>query len=242
MKRMVSALSVSVIVLTSGVALATPSSTVWTNCSIDFQSPKLTRIGYDTYNRFGNPDNDNVPQFPTDYGPEWGKQLNKKCLSLEYGFDYLAPAKAPFFFNAKIGYTENTLAKNAPALELGFFGFGTKSGVTNQNIAQLITGKSLPHNWGRLHGSLYIGNGGTLKSSSGAEENMGFMLAYDKMLTKRVWFGTDYASGENAIGGYAAALGYYFTDNISILAGPVWFNDEGLNGESKVTVQLDLNF
>lgn len=242
MNRMVCALIVPVVLGMAGAAHATPSSTIWTNCSIDFQSPRLTRLGIDTYNRFGDPAKDNVSQLPTDYGPEFGKALTKKGLSLEYGFDYFSPAKDPLFFNAKIGFPEGTLSSKAPALELGFFNFGTKSGVTNQDIVHLITGKSLPHNLGRLHASLYAGNGSVLRSSAGKKENTGFMLAYDKMLASKWWCGADYASGKNSIGGYSAAVGYYFTKDISVLAGPVWFNDKGLNGKMKVTVQLDLNF
>jgi hypothetical protein len=36
-------------------------------------------------------------------------------------------------------------------------------------------------------------------------------------------------------------LYYYFTKNIDLLTGPVWFNDEGINGKWKWTVQLDIN-
>ena len=36
-------------------------------------------------------------------------------------------------------------------------------------------------------------------------------------------------------------LTYFFTKNISILTGPVWFNDSKVNGEQKWTTQLDVN-
>jgi hypothetical protein len=51
----------------------------------------------------------------------------------------------------------------------------------------------------------------------------------------------DYASGDNAIGGAAAGFYTYFTKDIALAVAPVWFNDEGINGEWKVTVQLDVN-
>lgn len=240
--RKITALTILLWLLSAVWVYATPSSTVWTNCSIDFQKPGLTRITDDNYSAWSDADDDSVPHFPTNYGLEWGSAIGHTGLSAEYGFDFLTPADNPFFFNAKIGYPEGVLSPNGLALELGLFGFGTKSGITAQNIAQLITGRTLPHNLGRLQGSIYAGNVGTLKSSTGETQNTGFMLAYDRMMTDKIWFGTDYASGDNAIGGYAVAFGYYFTNDISMLAGPVWFNDTELNGKMKITVQLDLNF
>jgi hypothetical protein len=69
------------------------------------------------------------------------------------------------------------------------------------------------------------------------------MVAYDRWLKKdKVQFAADYASGKNYIGGGGVGLYYYFTPNISILAGPVWFNDKGINGKMKWTTQLDMNF
>lgn len=35
---------------------------------------------------------------------------------------------------------------------------------------------------------------------------------------------------------------YFFTKNISVLGGPVWFNDRELNGGQKWTIQWDINF
>ena len=34
---------------------------------------------------------------------------------------------------------------------------------------------------------------------------------------------------------------YYFTKDIFLLTGPMWFNDAGYNGSWKWTVQLDIN-
>jgi len=48
--------------------------------------------------------------------------------------------------------------------------------------------------------------------------------------------------GLNAIGGGGIGLYCYFTKDIDLLVGPVWFNDEGINGSTKWTVQLDVNY
>ncbi len=58
----------------------------------------------------------------------------------------------------------------------------------------------------------------------------------------RFVFVADYASGDNAIGGGGTGLYVYFTRKIDLAFGPVWFNDEGINGTWKWTMQLDINF
>ncbi|MBI2844189.1 MAG: hypothetical protein HYX78_12380 [Armatimonadetes bacterium] len=231
----------AVAVSSTGV-VATPSTTYWTPCTIDIQPRGLTHITYDTYARLGSPSDDPVAQFPADYGLTWGVTFRSR-LAAEYGIDYLSPADDPLFFNAKIGYPEGALSKNAPAVQLGFFNFGTKSDVTNQNVIHLIVGKSLPNGAGRLAASFYVGNKDVLKSSAGEKENTGFMIAYDRVLVPdKFIFAADYASGDNAIGAGGFGLYYLFAKNASILVGPVWFNDKDINGKMKWTAQLDVNF
>jgi hypothetical protein len=35
---------------------------------------------------------------------------------------------------------------------------------------------------------------------------------------------------------------FFFTPQIDLLVGPVWFNDRSINGSMKWTTQLDVNF
>jgi hypothetical protein len=89
----------------------------------------------------------------------------------------------------------------------------------------------------------YVGNEEVLKSSSGETESSGYMFAFDHQIVPGKWvLAGDYASGMNAIGGGGVGVYYYFTPNISILCGPVWFNDTSINGDTKLSVQLDINF
>ncbi len=128
-------------------------------------------------------------------------------------------------------------------LGAGIFNIGTKSNITDQDISYLILGKTLPDSLGRLSLGGYIGNAAILKDSSGNVDNAGFMVAYDKYLYKdKVLFATDFASGKNALGGGGAGVYYFFIPDISILMGPVWFNDEVINGKWKWTSQIDVNF
>ena len=230
---------------------ATPSTTYWTPCTIDIQAYKIGHITYDNYTTIGKKSPAHGGQaFPNDLGLTGGF-LPWEKLQMEAGFDWMEPADNPLFLNAKIGAPEGTLFTDAPALEVGLFNVGVKGGVTDQDIAYLVTGRSLPHNLGRIHLSAYVGNRAVLRSSDGGLQNAGFMAAYDYGFWQkkspegdynRLVLAGDFASGRNAIGGGGAGLYYYFTKGIDILAGPVWFNDQGLNGDWKWTTQLDINF
>ena len=89
-----------------------------------------------------------------------------------------------------------------------------------------------------------------MRSAQGGRQNVGFMAGYDYGFwpTKtsegeynRLVLAGDFASGRNPIGGGGAGLYYYFSKNVSLLGGPVWYNDRGLNGDWKWTTQLDMN-
>jgi hypothetical protein len=215
---------------------ATPSTTYWTPCTTDIQPAGVTHLGVDDYFRVGAPG-----ALPTDIGPEWGANLSAK-IAVEYGFDVLTSSEDPLYANVKVGYRENMLSENAPALELGIFNCGTRSGVTNQNILYIVTGKSLPDGKTGLNAAYYVGNSNVLRSSTGEIQNTGYMVAFTHQLVPGKWvLAGDYASGKNAIGGGGIGVYYYFTKDISLLFGPVWFNDEGINGETKWTTQFDIN-
>jgi len=91
-----------------------------------------------------------------------------------------------------------------------------------------------------------------IPGASGKLDNAGGMVGYDYGFWKvkdaagneyNKWtFAADYASGKNFIGGGGFGMYYFFTKDISLLTGPVWFNDHVINGQWKWTVQLDINF
>ena len=231
----------TMMILQSVPVLATPSTTYWTPCTMDMQSPGKVHLTLDNYFTVGK-NSPRAGDFPTDVGLTFGWYLGKKGQA-EVGFDWLEPSDNPLSFNAKIGYREGELGHNTPALQLGFVNFGTKDGITDQNIVHLILGKTLPNKKTRVHVSYYVGNGDTLRSSAGDKENKGFMIAGDHVLKPgKFVFAADYASGDNAIGGGGIGLYTYFSPDISLLVGPVWFNDRGINGGMKWTTQLDVNF
>lgn len=242
--------------LISGVAHATPSTTYWTPMTPDIQSYGVLHIGIDNYFRVASkPSDEATASFPTDMGLTMGVLPFEK-IQMEIGVDYLAPSDNPWFFNAKIGFPEGKMFSWSPALQIGVFNVGTKTNDanltngTNQNIVFGVIGKTIPY-LGRLSAGPYIGNDSVLRSSAGEKENTGFMVAFDHGFLpvkdkngneyNKIVFAADYASGKNAIGGGGFGLYYFFTKDISLLTGPVWFNDEGINGKWKWTTQLDIN-
>jgi len=173
-------------------------------------------------------------------------------------------------FNAKLGTPEGAFFGDwFPAINVRIFNAGTQAQVTNMDIVDFIVGKSLG-SLGRIHAGGYYGNpdavlmreGGCkpngngplacIPGASGELANSGGMVGYDYGFWKvkdkegneyNKWmFAADYASGKNFIGGGGFGMYHFFTKDISLLTGPVWFNDHVINGQWKWTVQLDINF
>lgn len=252
-KKLTVAMMSVVFVLTASIAHATPSSTYWTPMTLDIQSYGVPHIGVDNYFTVEGKSGGSVRSFSPDVGVTVGVLPFEK-LQMEVGIDYLGGADYPWYFNAKIGSPEDVWFKGSPALQLGVFNVGTKtSGPTRTDfdVAYLVVGKTLG-DIGRLSVGPYIGNHAALVSSKGEPENSGVMVAFDhgflpvkdkdgNVNYNKLVFAADYASGKNAIGGGGFGLYCFFTKDISLLTGPVWFNDEGINGKWKWTVQLDIN-
>jgi len=258
-------LSLLTLILFAGMAYATPSTTFWTPMVMDFQPFGVPHLGIDNYFTVGkkatNPSN-NVPSFPTDFTiPEIGVLPFDK-IQMEVGVDYLAPSDYPWFFNGKIGSPEDSYFKGQPALEIGVFNAGTKTAssaradhsnaaATTYDVLYGVIGKTIDP-IGRITAGPYYGNPSALVSSTGKHENTGIMVAFDhgfapvkddkgNVLYNKWVFAADYASGKNYIGGGGFGMYYYFNADISLLTGPVWFNDQGINGRFKWTTQLDVN-
>jgi len=221
---------------------ATPSSEEWTNCVMDVQAPGVAHLTYDTYSSLRNsPTGD----FSTDLGLTYGMRLSK-VVNAEIGFDWFSHQTYSVNFNAKVGVAEGALSKGAPGFSVGIFNAGTQKSATNQNVLDLIIGKTVVKNL-RMHAGYYHGNG-KLSSSAGNKENNGFMVAFDygfsptKEGYNKFAFIGDYLSGKNPLGGGGAGIAYNFSPKAGIIAGPVWFNDQEINGKVKWTMQLDINF
>ena len=235
--------------LLAAPAFATPSTTYWTPMTMDIQPFGVLHLGVDNY--FNVDRSSHEPHaLATDVGLTIGILPFEKLI-MEVGVDGLYPSDFPYYFNAKLGTPEDSLFDWSPALEVGIFNIGTGNIATNQNVVYGVIGKTIP-NIGRLSIGPYIGNSKALVDGNGKKENTGFMAAFDHGFVpttdakgneyKKLVLAADYASGKNAIGGGGVGLYYYFTKDISLLTGPVFFNEKSINGTWKWTVQLDINF
>lgn len=259
MKKSLSILAAVLLFVVVSNCYATPSTEVWTAASSDIQPYGVLHIGVDNYFTAGR--KNEKGSLPTDVGLTIGV-LPYERLQLEVGLDYLEPTTDPILLNAKLGVPEGTLYEGSPAFNLGLFNVGTDTktddgdGRTDLNIVDFIIGKTLPFDLGRVHIGVYRGNAKVLVDKDGNKENSGYMIGWDKGFAPEKdgdaeynkWVvAADWASGKNAIGGGGAAVSYYFTKDISVLTGPVWFNEPELAGPSANakwvwSTQLDINY
>lgn len=226
----------------------TPSSVFWTVCTTEVYSIGTGHIDVDNYFSVFNR-RKHGSSFPPDFGFELGF-LSWKDLSAEAGVDYIGGTDNPLFFNLGIALPEGQLFTHAPSLKIGIFDLGTRYQghfKTNFNIVDVIIGKDLPNPIG---GKICLA--GFAGRRSMGKNRQGFMASYqrafcpvkdchDKEYHQWVLCG-DYASGNNVIGGGGIGVYYYFTPDISILTGPVWFNSAKINGRWKWSVQIDISF
>lgn len=236
------------VILSMTTLQAQPLSLFWTNCTTDVWPTGTGTI--ESYNYFTVFNRRDHGQY---FNPDVGFSLGLftwKNLSGEIGVDYLGGSDDPLYFNAKVGMPEDKLFKKAPSFSVGIFDIGTRTKTpqrTNQNIVDLVFGKSLPDCIG---GRLFVG---VFSGSKAMGKNLaGWMVGYTRPFvhTKDChgreydkWsIVVDYASGKNTIGGGGAAVCYYFNPDIYIETGPVFFNTAKYNGSWKWSVQLYFTF
>lgn len=236
------------LLLNIGLLEATPSSVFWTVCTTDVYPTGTGHIDQDNYFTVFN-HRGHGSSFPPDTGFEVGI-FSWNDFSAEAGIDYLGGADDPLYFNLGISLREDKLFCHAPSFKIGFFNAGTNyydHGKTNQNIVDIIIGKSLPDYIG---GRLFIG--AFSGSRTIGKNTEGFMISYQRSFSPAIhcddkeyfkWvICADYSSGKNIIGGGGVGVYYYFTPDISILTGPVWFNSRKINGDWKWSLQIDISF
>jgi hypothetical protein len=260
--------SICALLILAPMAFATPSTTFWTPMVEDIQPFGVAHLGIDNYFRTKSA-GPNL-SFPTDFTMPTIGVLPFKKLQMEVGVDYFAGIRHPWLFNAKFGAPEGAFSKNQPALEIGVYDLGenftdtasplnpTLPARVDYDVIYGVIGKTIPM-LGRLEVGPYIGNKAAFVSTAlaagsnpHAVENVGFMIAMDHGLApvkdntgavvyNRVVLAGDYQSGHNALGAGGGGVYYYFTPDISLLVGPMFFADRVVNGRWKITTQLDIN-
>ena len=225
---------------------ATPSKIFWTPCTTEVYDQGLMHIDVDNYfTVFQDVGHGSI--LAPDVGLEFGL-FTYKNLKVEGGVDFLGGTDYPLMFNFKVGLEENMFTKWMPSASIGMYNMGTKRHghkKTDQDIVNFVLGKTLPWIDSHIYFGIYHGND-ALGSTHG-----GWMTAWDYGFYKATdskggtynkwWLAADYASGKNAIGGGGAGIAYFFTPDINLLTGPVFFRDREFNGRWKWSVQLNIN-
>lgn len=265
MKRPLDVVVVAALLLGATSARATPSTVVWTPATTYTQPFLVPHITYDSY--FGE-----RAGFPTDVGLTLGVVPDNRWVEGELGVDgfyALAPdgrkdlgsgrfaSKNAFQLNGKLSLKEGALFGGAPGLSAGGMNLGLTRDYNDFDILYAVLGKTLGA-YGQVGVGYYQGNDrllvkvpaspldATRKAASGVMASYASpKLAVGAVGLKDVSFGVDYMSGDSAFGAAAAAVTLYFNDAVSLLTGPVLFNDRysATGGAARFlwTVQLDVD-
>ncbi|HEY5590094.1 MAG TPA: hypothetical protein VIK55_03655 [Paludibacter sp.] len=244
---------------TINVAMATGSTQIWIP-STDIQGFKTVHLGIDNYIRTQKDANGVYGSGMYDMGITTGISPFSK-VQAEIGIDYLnmgdnnaLDAKNydlnPIYFNGKIAMPEDSIFKGAPAIAVGAYNFGLKSGLTNYNIVYALIAKTIPV-VGRISVGYYTGNKNLLVDENGNAANSGLLLSWDRAMTEisdKLWLAVDYQGGKNYLGALNLGFSWAFSKNVSVIFGydiynnqKAFYNTNNVNANS-FTTQLDINF
>jgi hypothetical protein len=239
--------------LTATIASATPSTQIWIP-STDVQPYKTFHLGFDTYIRANSNDDGSRTAPVVVIGPTVGVLPFPK-IQAELGFDLISAGgdldKYPLYFHGKLGTPEDSLFKLSPAIAVGGYNFGTKTGdvrngelATNQNLVYGLVAKTIPV-VGRLSAGYFTGNKKVLVDENGSSDEKGVLLSWDRTMTEisdKLWLAVDYQGSDSALGALSFGASWAFAKNVSVILGYDIYNERRTGGENTVTLQLDINF
>lgn len=241
--KVLAAATMMFMVLTAGIAYATPSTQIWIP-STDIQKYKTLHFGLDTYIKTERTDEGVNEPTVTNMGLTGGVLPFKK-VQLEVGIDYRDTGGIhdyPLYFNAKLGTPEGEFFKGSPSIAVGGYDFGSKSNVANYNIAYGLAAKTFGK-LGRLSAGYYAGNDKLLLDIEGNKDNHGVLLSWDKTISEisdKLWASVDYQGGDNSYGALSFGVAWSFAPNVSVIVGCDIYNESAY--KPTATVQLDINF
>jgi hypothetical protein len=260
MKKLLGAIAATALLAVATTAGATPSTVVWTPATTYTQPFLVPHITYDTY--FGE-----TSLLPVNLGLTVGFIPTNKYVEGEVGVDAFYPlltdedgeraSKNAFQFNGKLSLKEGAFGAYSPGVSVGIANVGlvTSSAALARNDFNLlygVVGKTF--GIGTIAAGAYFGNEDLFLDENGESDEVGFMASYasPKLAVgipglKDVAVAADFASGSNFFSAVGAAVVLYFTDNVSLLTGPIWYLAEDsvtdpLYGSDFVwTAQLDVD-
>ena len=216
--------------LVSQRAFGTASTQIW-NPSADVLKSGMVHFGIDNYFSIHR-NASNAFQLAPDLGLTVGV-----WKYLEAGIDMVQPSSDPFYFNFKFGVPESG---PWPAVAVGGFNFGTRSGVTDYNMLYCVAGKNVSA-IGRFSFGYYRGmNARLFPDPNGNPANSGIIASWDRALTEKIWVCADYSSGESWYGSLSIGGSYAFSPNVGVIFGYVVFNNEKVVRNNAFTTQLDI--
>lgn len=235
-------------------AYATPSTHVWAP-STDVQAFGVAHITSDIYipvKKF-----DGVrPGTVTNLGLTVGVLPFEK-VGLEVGFDHIE-GQYPIYFNAKLGIPENAYGEFFPALAVGGYSIGTKTGGDNTvdpikpgsdfNIYYAKAAKTIGP-VGRFSVGYYTGNDKLLvddldPNSAKPSEN-GVLICWERTISElsdNLWLAVDYMGGDSSAGALSYGFAWKFAPNTSVIFGYVDQNNDKVTPGDTFTVQVDIDF
>ena len=239
--------------LAATVASATPSTQIWIP-STDVQAYKTVHLNFDTYLRTSSNSDGSRTAPVVVIGPTVGVLPFPK-IQAEVGFDLISAGgdadKHPLYGHFKLGTPEESLFKLSPAVAVGMYNIGTKSGdarngelATNQDIAYALVAKTIPV-IGRLSAGYFAGNKKVLVDENGSSDEKGVLLSWDRTMTEisdQLWLAVDYQGSDSALGAFSFGASWAFAKNVSVILGYDIYNEKRTGGENTVTLQVDINF
>jgi hypothetical protein len=239
--------------LAATIAAATPSTQIWIP-STDVQAYKTVHLGFDTYIRANSNEDGSRTAPVVVIGPTVGVLPFPK-IQAEVGFDVISAGgdldKYPLYFHGKLGTPEDSLFKLSPAIAVGGYNFGTKSGdvrngelATDQNLVYGLVARTFPV-VGRLSAGYFTGNKKVLVDENGGSDEKGVLLSWDRTMTEisdKLWVAVDYQGSNSALGALSFGASWAFAKNVSVILGYDIYNERRTGGENTVTMQLDINF
>jgi hypothetical protein len=248
MKTAVRALLAAALVAAAQGARATPSTVVWTPATTYTQPYLVPHLTYDTYvsEKTG---------LANTYGLTLGVLPPSAVLQGEVGFDLFYPGLTTadgLQLNGKLTLPEGLAGAWQPALSVGIANAGFEEDVSDYHLLHATLSKATAI--GTLGAGGYYGAGSeALWTGSGGVERAGFMASYVSPDIKLGLPGidklsviADVSTGENWMGAVSGAVAVYFTPNVSLLTGPVFFLDTDLYDSTlgqdwMWTAQLDVD-
>jgi hypothetical protein len=176
--------------------------------------------------------------------------LPLKTINLEIGLDHksgLGPLDDdPMYGNLKLGVVEGAFGSASPALAVGVFDAGTEPDRTDYNVVYAKAAKTLAFgqtSWGRISLGYFSGNRELLRDAQGARDNHGLLAAWERVcpeVSERLWICVEYMGSESAYGTLNAGFSWKCADNVFLLVGYDWFNNDELVDTATVQVDIDL--